>query len=686
MYKHMKKTILTIMSLSLLATACGPKKTELTSGIKLDNLDVAANPHEDFYRYACGGWIDNHPLDAEHARFGTFDQLAEDNRDQMKTLIDSIVATDNKEGSIADKIATLYKVGMDSVKLQEQGSQPISALLQQVASIQSRDQLQEVLISLHQQGINPFFHIFSEADYDNASMQMAWLYQGGLGMGDRDYYMLSDENTLSIRKAYTELVQKELAMAGYDELSKLPADALTSMIMQVETRLAKAQIDKVINREPANHFHKYAMADAAMAMKGFDIRDYFVAMGLPNVDTFNLAQPTYFTEVAKVVASENMESVKAYMAWCVINDAAAYLSDDFVNANFEFYGRTLSGIQQLRPRWKRVTGTLNGAMGEALGQMYVAKYFPPEAKQRMVTLVDNLRTAFAERIKDASWMEQQTKDKALEKLSSIIVKIGYPDKWRDYSGLEIKGDSYYADVLRSNRFELDYILSKVDKPTDNQEWGMTPQTVNAYYNPTTNEICFPAGILQPPFFDMTADDAANYGAIGVVIGHEMTHGFDDQGRQYDKDGNLKDWWQPADAENFKNNAEVLIKHFDGIKVLDDPETYANGTYTQGENIADNGGLHISFLAMQKAIEQGQVNNAEMDGFTPAQRFFLAYANVWAGNISNEEIINLTKRDVHALGKWRVNGTLPHITEFIETWGIQPGEAMWLDPEKRVTLW
>ncbi len=386
------------------------------------------------------------------------------------------------------------------------------------------------------------------------------------------------------------------------------------------------------------------------------------------------------------MANENLESLKAYYAWQIIDIAAPYLSIDFVQNNFDFFSTALNGVKQMKPRWKRVQGTVNGALGEAVGQMYVAKYFPGEAKERMLTLVHNLQEAFKVRIAEADWMDNVTKGRAVEKLESMLVKVGYPDKWRDYSGLEIKNDSYFANVIRSNEFDMDYSLNKVNKPTDRTEWGMTPQTVNAYYNPTTNEICFPAGILQPPFFNLQADDAANYGAIGVVIGHEMSHGFDDKGRQYDKDGNVNDWWQPQDAENFTNNAQVLVDWFNAIKIMDDPETYANGSLTLGENIADNGGLHISFKAMEIAKANNQINAGEMDGFTPEQRFFLAYAAVWASNATKEYTLYLTQNDVHSLGRLRVNATLPHVTEFIEAFDVKENNAMWLAPEKRVKLW
>lgn len=681
----MKKTLLAVMSIALVASACHrEEKAELTSGVHFENMDTTANPAEDFYRYACGGWMDSHPLDAEHARYGSFDLLAENNQKQLRSIIDSVSVAKNEPGSVADKIATLYNLGMDSVTLQKQGAEPIAALMKEVAGLKDRKALATELVQLHLQGIDPFFALFSEADPSNSKMQIAWIYQTGIGMGERDYY-LKKENA-SLRDAYLNLMTTEFALAGYDKLANLPAGELAKMVMNIETRLAKAQYDNLTNRDPYKTYHMKTLAEADKMASAVDFKNYFATMGLPKLESFNMCQPEYIAEVSKVLATENVESIKAYYAWNVINTAAAYLSDDFVDANFAFYGKEMSGREQNRPRWKRVTSTIDGALSEALGQLYVEKYFPKEAKDRMVTLVDNLKEAFAQRIENAAWMDDVTKAKALEKLSAILVKVGYPDEWRDYSKLEIKNDSYFANVLRSNVFDVQYMVSKIDKPTDRNEWQMPPQMVNAYYNPSTNEICFPAGILQPPFFDMNADDAVNYGAIGVVIGHEMTHGFDDQGRHYDLDGNLADWWQPSDAENFTKNAQVLVDHFNGIKVLDNPETYANGEYTLGENIADNGGLNISFLAMQNAIAKLQVNKEKMDGFTPEQRFFLAYAGVWAGNIRDKEALRLTTEDVHSLGKWRVNGTLPHIAAFQEAWDVKEGNAMYLAPEKRVTLW
>ena len=681
----MKKTLLTIATMAIIATGC-QHRAGLSSGIHADNLDTSVNPVDDFYQFACGGWMQNHPLDAEHSRYGAFDVLAEENQKQLRTIIDSVSAATNEAGSIADKIATLYNMGMDSVTLQQQGAEPIKPYMNEIAALRSRDDLRKAMYRLQRMGANLFFGLFNEADYEDATMSIAWVYQSGLGMGDRDYYLKDDEASQAIRDAYTTLMTTEFALSGYDQMAGLPADKLAQMALALETRLAKAQYDKVVNRDPHKTFNRKSVAAADKMAGAIRFNEYFPAMDLPQLTQFNMAQPEYIVEVSRVLEKENVESIKAYYAWQVINMAASYLSDDFVNANFEFYGRTLSGAEQIRPRWKRVTNTVDGTLGEALGQLYVARYFPPEAKERMITLVGNLQEAFAQRIEQAVWMDQATKEKATEKLKAILVKIGYPDTWRDYSGLEIKKDSYFANVVRSNEFDHMYMVSKIDKPVDRNEWLMTPQTVNAYYNPTTNEICFPAGILQKPFFDMTADDAVNYGAIGVVIGHEMTHGFDDQGRQYDLEGNLNDWWLPSDAERFKQNAQVLVNCFNKVKVLDDPETYANGELTLGENIADNGGLHISFLAMQNAIAKGQVKSGKMDGYNAAQRFFIAYAAVWASNIRDKAALQLTTIDVHSLARNRVNVTLPHVTEFIDTWGIKEGDGMWLAPDKRVTLW
>ncbi len=686
----MKKTLLSIATMAVIATGC-QHKAELTSGINLDNFDTTIRLEDDFYQYACGGWMKNNPLDAEHSRYGAFDVLHENAQENLKGIIDSVSKMQNEKGSIADKIATLYNIGMDSVRLQEQGAEPIKPYLEEINAIKTNADAWNALLKMHRMGVTVLFGVFGEADKDDASQCIAWAYQGGLGLGDRDYYCTDEGNNKNIRAGYVALMAKEFAMAGYDQLCGIRADKLALMVMNFETRLAKSQNTMLENRDPQATFNRYTVEEAAAFTPNIDWKGYFQTMNiLDGMKSFNIAQPKYFTEVNKVLKDTDVETLKAYYAWNVINGAAGYLSDNFVEANFEFYGKLMSGREQNRPRWKRVTSTVDGAMGEALGQLYVEKYFPAEAKTRMETLVQNLITALGQRIDKAEWMTEATKSNAHKKLSTIYVKIGYPNKWRDYSGLEIKNDSYFANVVRSNEFDMAYMFSKINKPVDKDEWGMTPQTVNAYYNPTTNEICFPAAILQPPFFNMQADEAANYGAIGVVIGHELTHGFDDQGRQYDENGNLNDWWTEEDAKNFDNNKQVLVESFNNCVALDDPEygglIHGNGELTLGENIADNGGLHVSFLAMQNAMAKKQVNKEKMDGFTPEQRFFLAYAAVWASNIRPAAALQLTQMDVHSLGRNRVNVALPHVTEFIEAFGIKEGDGMWLAPEKRVVLW
>ncbi len=685
----MKKTLLSIATMAVIATGC-QHKAQLTSGINTDNFDTTARLEDDFYQFACGGWMANNPLDAEHSRYGAFDVLSENALKNVNEIIDSVSKNENEAGSLADKIATLYNIGMDSVKLQEQGAAPLMPYLEEINSVKTREDVWAELLRMHKRGNTVLFGIFGEADKDDAKMCIAWAYQSGLGLGDRDYYLLDEGNNKNIRAGYVSLMTKEFAMAGYDKLSGKKADKLAQMVMTFETRLAKAMNTKLENRDPQGTFNRYTVEEAAAFAPNIDWKGYFETMNIMDgMKSFNIAQPKYFTEVNKVLADTDVETLKAYFAWHEISSAASYLSDDFVNANFEFYGKLMSGREQNRPRWKRVTSTVEGAMGEALGKLYVERFFPAEAKTRMETLVQNLIEALGQRIDMATWMTDATKANAHKKLSTIYVKIGYPNKWRDYSGLEIKDDSYYANVIRSNEFDMAYMFSKINKPVDKDEWLMTPQTVNAYYNPTTNEICFPAAILQPPFFQFDADEAANYGAIGVVIGHELTHGFDDQGRQYDEQGNLNDWWTEEDAKNFDNNKQTLIDAFNNCIALDDPELgklNGNGELTLGENIADNGGLHVSYLAMQNAMAKKQVNKNEMDGFTPEQRFFLAYAAVWASNIRPAAALQLTQMDVHSLGRNRVNVALPQVTEFIDAFGIKEGDGMWLAPEKRVVLW
>ncbi len=674
------KFYLPILALALAAGACNGKKENVqTGGIDLNNLDRSVSPNTDFYQFACGGWMKAHPLTDEYGRFGSFDLLAENNRQQMKGLIEGLAANPAEQGTIARKIGDLYNMAMDSTKLNADGGAPIKPQLEKIAAVKDRKALNQLIAEMTRQGFGPYFGIYIGPDDMNSSMNLVQTYQGGLGLGDRDYYLKEDKHNTEIRTKYEAHVAKMFQLAGWTEEEARKAAA---EVMAIETQLAKASYEKVKMRDPHANYHKMSVEELKKNIPGIDWDVYFATLGLQGVTELNVGQPEPIQEVANILNTVDLEAQQSYLQWKVIDAAASYLSDDFVAENFEFNGKVLSGVKEMKPRWKRAVATVDGALGEAVGQMYVEKYFPAAAKERMVKLVDNLQQALGERIQGLEWMSDETKAKALEKLAAIYVKVGYPDKWRDYTALEIKEDSYWSNILRSNEFDFNYMLSKAGKPVDKTEWLMTPQTVNAYYNPTTNEICFPAGILQYPFFDMNADDAFNYGAIGVVIGHEMTHGFDDQGRQYDKDGNLKDWWTAEDAKNFETRAQVLVNWFDRIEVL--PGLHANGQLTLGENIADHGGLQVAFQAFHNATKNAPLG--EVDGFTPEQRFYLAYANVWAANIREEQIRFLTQMDVHSLGRWRVNAALPHINGWNEAFNIKEGDSMYLAPDDRASIW
>lgn len=677
----MRVKYLPILAICMMTTGCNSSKQQaaLTSGIDLANLDTMALPGTDFYQYACGGWMKNHPLTDEYSRFGSFDMLAENNRKQLREVIEELASTQHEAGSIAQKVGDLYNIAMDSVKLNREGATPIKAELEKIAALKDKSEVYPMIAEMQKNGIYPYFVVFVSADDMNSSMNLVQTYQGGLGMGERDYYLENDDKTKEIRDAYQKHIVKMFQLAGYDEAA---AQKAMKAVMNIETRLAKSARSMVELRDPHANYNKKAMADVKKEYAPFAWDVFFSTLGLNNLEEVNIGQPGSLKEVNDIINTVALEDQIAYLQWNLINSAASYLSDDFIAQNFDFYGKTMSGRKEMKPRWKSAVSTVDGSLGEAVGQMYVEKYFPAAAKERMVGLVKNLQTSLGERIKELTWMSDVTKEKALEKLATFHVKIGYPDKWKDYSSLEIKDDSYWANIERANQWEHAEMIAKAGKPVDKDEWLMTPQTVNAYYNPTTNEICFPAGILQYPFFDMNADDAFNYGAIGVVIGHEMTHGFDDQGRQYDKEGNLKDWWTEEDAKNFEERAQVMVNFFDSIEVA--PGVHANGQLTLGENIADHGGLQVSFQAFRNATAQTPLKDE--NGFTPEQRFFLAYANVWAGNIRPEEILRLTKLDVHSLGKWRVNGALPQIGAWYEAFGVTEENPMFLPVDKRVSIW
>lgn len=678
-----KRKMFPFLAAGIVALAsCNTPQKEVVkiAAINPANMDTTVAAGTDFYEYACGGWIKNNPLKPEYARFGTFDQLLENNQEQLRVLIEELSATPHEAGSVAGKIGALYAMGLDSTKLNADGVAPIKEELAAINALATKSDVSKMVATLHKEGMAPFFALFVDADEKNSAMNIVQLYQAGIGMGDRDYYLLEDEGSAKMRDAYRAYINKLFTLAGS---SPEQADAAVDAVMKIEKAIAEISYGREDLRDSQKNYNKLAYEDFKQIESPLDWDVYFESMGLAGLKELDAKQINFYKDMNKALQNTTVDEQKYYLAFNLLSAAAPYLSDDFVDADFEFYGKVMSGKQEQQPRWKRSLNTVNGALGEAVGEMYVEKYFPASSKEKMLTLVGNLQTALSERINGLEWMSDTTKAKAQEKLAAFTVKIGYPDKWRDYSGLEIKDDSYWANVRRSNIFDMAYQLADVDKPVDKSRWHMNPQTVNAYYNPTTNEICFPAAILQPPFFNPDADDAVNYGAIGVVIGHEMTHGFDDQGRNYDKDGNLIDWWTAEDAVRFKERADKLVDQYDQIIVID--TLHANGRFTLGENIADHGGLLVAHQAYLNSLK-GKETPAPIDGFTNEQRFFLGYATLWGQNIRPEEIRRRTKIDPHSLGKWRVNAALRNISPFYAAFDIKEGDPMFMAPADRVVIW
>ena len=670
-----------MISMAAMMASCSDKGGDIASlsaGIKQENFDTTASPVNDFYQYACGGWMKNNPLTGEYARFGSFDKLAEDNKKQLNDLIVEIASQKHEPGSVSQKIGDLYNLMMDTARLEKEGIDPIKPDLAKIDSVTDKASLFDVVVDLQLKNVDLYFALYVGADPKNSNVNILQTYQSGYALGERDYYIGDDENSVKIREKYKEHIEKMLLLCGYPESV---AKRTVESVMQIETRLAKVAYDKVKERDPLANYHKMSVDSLGTIIPNFDWKNYFSKQGL-DVNELNVSQIEPVQEAVDIFNGTDIEVQKDYLRWKLIDEAASCLNSALDNQNFEFYGKTISGRTEQSPRWKRAESFVSSSLGEAVGQMYVAKYFPEESKKRMLELVGNLQKTLGHRIERLSWMSDTTKQKALEKLDAFHVKIGYPDKWKDYSSLQITDGSLWENRCNVVKFRNDEAVAKAGKPVDKDEWHMTPQTVNAYYNPTTNEICFPAGILQYPFFDMNADDAFNYGAIGVVIGHEMTHGFDDQGSQFDKDGNLNNWWTDADSEAFKARTVVMANFFDSIEVA--PGVFANGKFTLGENIADHGGLQIAFEAFKDATANAPL--PVKDGFTAEQRFFLAYANVWAGNIREEEILRRTKVDPHSLGRWRVNGALPHIQAWYDAFNVQPSDSLFVSPDKRVEIW
>lgn len=671
---NLKRLILGVAGLPLLSLAA-------VHGIDRKNLDTNANPGENFYLYACGGWMKNNPLTPEFSRFGTFDQLRENARVQLQDLITNLANNpDSKvKGTNAQKVSDLYAMGMDSVRLNKEGAAPLKPFIDRINAM-SKENLAELLAWMHNGVTSSFFSSGVGTDSKNSDRNILHISEAGLGLGDRDYYLEENENNEKILAAYEKYVKRIMELIGYDEAAQ---QRVWDNVISIEREFAKNKMTREQRRNPQFRYNMRSIDQIKEDYGNIDWDTYLNGLGIGDVTEANVVSLNFMEFLNNYLPTLSEQQIKDYLTFDAVSDSSGLLSDDFQNANFEMFGRVMSGKEEQEPRWKRAMAIPNSMLGEAVGELYVNKYFPTENKEYMVGLVENLRKALGKHIDNLSWMSDSTKQKAHEKLNTFTVKIGYPDKWKDYSEIIIDPEkSYMENVYNASVWYTQDNYKKLHKPVDKTEWHMTPQTVNAYYNPTTNEICFPAGILQAPYFDLNADDAQNYGAIGVVIGHEMTHGFDDQGRQFDKEGNLKDWWQQEDAERFTKLADALADQFDKVEVA--PGVFANGRFTLGENIADQGGLRVALTAYLDYMKDKEMT--DIDGFSPLQRFYLAYANLWAGNIREEEILNRTKTDPHSLGENRVNVTLRNIEPFFEAFEIKEGDKMFRPIEERVVIW
>ncbi|WP_199688361.1 M13 family metallopeptidase [Pontibacter oryzae] len=648
--------------------------------LDLANMDTTVSPCEDFYQYANGGWVKNNPIPASESRWGSFNELAEKNNAILRELLTEASSnTTAAKGSAAQLIGDFYAAGMDSVAANEAGISPIKPELDKISAIKTTDELVKTVADLKTKGVGGYFSMYVSQD-DKVSTQYALQAgQGGLSLPDRDYYLKGDERSKTIRTEYKKHLQNMFVLLGEDAGT---AQKKAQTVMDIEMKLAKASKARVDLRDPYANYNKMTIQEFAKQNPNLKVSQLLAGMGATASKEIIVGQPAFFKELNNLFKSVSLDDWKTYTTWHLARTSAPYLSQDFVQENFNFYGKVLSGAKEMQPRWKRVLRATDGALGEALGQLYVQKTFSPEAKQKAIEMVNNLQEAFKEHVRDLDWMSEETKQRALEKLGAFAVKIGYPDKWEDYKGLEISRDSYAANMMRASQFAFRDNIGKIGKPVDREEWFMSPPTVNAYYNPSMNEIVFPAGILQPPFFDPNADDAVNYGGMGAVIGHELTHGFDDQGAKYDYEGNLKDWWTKEDLEKFNTRANAVADQYDQYTVLDN--LHVNGKLTLGENIADIGGLNIAYTALQKAL--AKKNPGKIDGLTPEQRFFLAWAQIWRVNMRDEAQNQQILTDPHSPGRFRTNGPVANMPQFYEAFGCKQDDAMVRSDEKRIKIW
>jgi putative endopeptidase len=649
--------------------------------VNTDYMDLSINPGDDFYRYANGNWIKNNAVPDDRSSYGSFDIVDKKKDADIRSLLEEVAKkSDAEKGTIVQKIRDFYVTGMDSAKIEEDGIKPLRSEIILIESIKSTQDFQDMVSRFHMFGIDPLFNGGIEQDLMDSKNYKFYLMQAGIGLPDRDYYTTDDERSKEIRTEYVKHVAKMFELLG---IGSETAQKNAETVMSIETRLAEKSKTNTEMRNIQALYNKYSMTELAELAPGFNWAQYFKNISDKDFGDVIVGMPVFFEEIGKIVNEVSIDDWKVYLTWNLINRSADYLSSDFVNQDFKFYSEFLSGSKKIRERWERVVGVTNSAMGEPLGQLYVEKHFPPESKEKMMALVGNLKKALKTRIENLEWMGDSTKTAALEKLDLMGVKIGYPDKWEDFSKLEIEPDSYILNVRRAQNFAYNKNLDKFGKPVDKEKWGMNPQTVNAGYNPLMNDITFPAAILQPPFFYANGDDAANYGAIGMAIGHEMTHGFDDQGRHFDKDGNMIDWWTEKDAEEFNKRAKLLVDQYNGFETLNG--VHVNGELSLGENLADFGGLTVSLAAYKISLEGKPAPKPE-DGFTDVQRFFLSYAQLWKGNIRDKALLRKVQEDVHPWGEYRVNGAMFDIPEFYETFSIKPEDKLFRTVEQRPVIW
>ncbi len=674
---------ISVIAILLFAGCSGKNKKDMTNEPAIDtaNMDKTVNPGADFYSYVNGNWIKKHPVPDEFSRYSAFDVLQDKNYTDLKSILEESAAdTKAAAGSETKQTGDFYASGMDSTKIEKDGITPLKGEFDMIDKIKTNDDLQKEIAHMHRNGIYPLFYVYAAQDEKNSEMIIANLFQGGIGLPDRDYYLSTDARSKEIREAYKKHVASMFELMGDD---KTIAEKAAKTVFDIELKLATASLTRLELRDPIANYNKYTPEELKTKYKGYDWAKYFEGIGLAKPGDINVGQPKFFEKQAKLIGEVKIEDWKIYLRWNLIHSEAPYLSSKFVEENFNFYSKSLSGKTKMQPRWKRILNATNDALGEAVGKVFVSKYFPAESKTKMLELVNNLKASLKERIQNLSWMTDVTKKQAIAKLDAMTVKIGYPDKWRDYSKLVVNRDSYVKNMMAADKFNFEFMISKVNKPVDRTEWHMSPQTVNAYYSPNMNEIVFPAAILQPPFFSKDADDAVNYGAIGVVIGHEMTHGFDDQGRLYDKFGNLNDWWTKEDSVNFAKQTAILIEQYNNFKILD--TLHVDGELTLGENIADVGGVIVAMNALKSVIKKDG-EPKQIDGFTPYQRFFMSFAQVWRMSIRDKELMRRLKEDVHSPGNARVNAVLPNIPEFYEAFGIKASDKLFLSVEKRAKIW